>query len=56
MKQYKDFLDYLASLHAEDYTGDDDSMPDDFERWLSDFDVNDILEQVKIYERINYGN
>ena len=49
---YKNFEDYLQHLHAEDYHGTDDDMPDAYESWLMDFDVAEILEQVKIYERI----
>lgn len=45
------FEDYLQQLHSSQYTGADDDMPDDFERWLEKFDVNDILELVKEYEK-----
>jgi predicted Zn-dependent peptidase len=45
------FEDYLQQVHASQYTGTDDDMPDDFERWLEQFDANDILEMVKEYER-----
>jgi hypothetical protein len=36
MKPEKSFEDYLKSLHAKDYHGTDDNMPDDFEHWLED--------------------
>lgn len=47
----KTFENYLRELHAKDYTGTDDDMSDDYEAWLSEFDVNNILELVNIYEQ-----
>lgn len=44
------FEDYLQGIHASQYRGTDDDMPDDFEKWLNQFDANDILEMVKKYE------
>jgi hypothetical protein len=44
------FEEYLEGMHADDYTGTDDDMPEDFNHWLEDFDVNDILQMVKDYE------
>lgn len=46
------FEDYLRELHAKTYIGTDDNMPDNFELWLSQFDVADILELVKQYEKL----
>lgn len=46
----KNFEEYLNTLHAEQYTGVDDDMPEDFNSWLEQFDVNDILQMVKDYE------
>ena len=45
------FEDYLQQVHATQYTGTDDNMPDDFNKWLEQFDANDILEMVKKYEK-----
>ena len=49
----KTFTEYLNSLHANErpYLLDDD-MPDDFNNWLEQFDVNDILEMVGQYENL----
>ncbi len=44
------FEDFLMELHAKDYHGVDDDMPNDFDNWLEQFDVMDILELVKKYE------
>lgn len=49
----KNFEDYLKAIHAKEYTGTDDDMPDAFESWLDQFDVADILEMVKEYEEVN---
>ena len=38
------FEDYLMEVHAKQYTGLDDDMPDDYEKWVSELDCNDIIE------------
>lgn len=40
----KTFEDFLMEIHAKQYTGTDDLMPDDFESWLQDKDTEDIIE------------
>ena len=47
----KTFEQYLETLHAKNYHGVDDDMPEDYFNWLQQFDVNDILEIVKIWEK-----
>lgn len=47
----KTFENYLQELHAKDYEGYDDDMPDAFNTWLEQFDVNDILDLVAKYEK-----
>ena len=49
-KDMKNFEEYLKTLHAEQYEGVDDDMPDDYEHWLMKFDTNDILKMIKDYE------
>ena len=44
MKKYRDFTDYLMEKHAEQYTGTDDMMPDDFEQWKDELDVEDVID------------
>lgn len=46
----KTFENYLRNLHAKEYHGTDDAMPDAFERWLEQFEVADILDLVAKYE------
>lgn len=47
------FEDYLQQQHAQQYTGTDDNMPDDFNKWLEQWDTADILEMVREYEELN---
>lgn len=44
MKKYKTFKDFLYDKHATQYSGTDDLMPEDFEEWLSDLDVNELID------------
>ena len=37
------FEEYLKEIHANDYTGTDDDMPDAFEHWLSNLDVENVI-------------
>lgn len=46
----KNFEEYLQDLHAEQYHGTDDDMPNDFENWTDNLDVADVLQMVKDYE------
>jgi hypothetical protein len=46
---YKDFEDYLQTKHAEQYTGLDDEMPDDYEDWLSNLDQEELIRYANIY-------
>ena len=45
----KDFESFLVDRHAEQYTGLDDEMPDDYERWLSELDANDFLHYGQLW-------
>ena len=38
------FEDYLKTLHADQYTGTDDNMSDDFEIWISDLDTDELIQ------------
>jgi len=61
MQETKEFEDFLQEVHGEQYIGTDDMMPDDFEKWLQDLDVDrwillgarfGIISQKKCIERI----
>ena len=38
-----DFEQYLQDKHTKDYRGCDDDMPDDFNNWMQDLDVEQWL-------------
>ena len=38
------FEDYLKDIHAKNYMGTDDNMSDSFEHWLSNLDVQEMLD------------
>jgi hypothetical protein len=43
------FEDYLQDIHADQYQGLDDEMPEEFINWLEYSDVNDIIEHAQKY-------
>lgn len=52
MREYKDFEDYLQEKHAEQYDGLDDEMPEDYEEWLVDLDINDVIKWANEYAKV----
>lgn len=38
------FEDYLRKIHAKQYKGLDDDMPDDFDYWLTQLDPDELIE------------
>lgn len=38
------FEDFLKEKHAEDYHGTDDNMPDAFDDWCGDLDIQEIMD------------
>ena len=38
-----DFESYLLDIHSKQYDGLDDDMVDDYDNWLQDLDVNDLI-------------
>ena len=45
------FNSYLSYIHAQDYTGLDDSMPDAFDEWLSEINNEQMLELLYTFLR-----
>jgi hypothetical protein len=43
----KKFEDYLINVHAKQYVGTDDNMPDAFDDWLSNLDCQEIIEYTQ---------
>ena len=41
--KHQTFEDYLKQIHADQYEGLDDDMPDAFENWLTDLQVDDVI-------------
>uniref|UniRef100_A0A6M3ITA7 Uncharacterized protein n=1 Tax=viral metagenome TaxID=1070528 RepID=A0A6M3ITA7_9ZZZZ len=40
----KDFEDFLMEKHGEQYIGTDDMMPDDFNKWLEDLEIDSFIK------------
>lgn len=38
------FEDYLKEIHADGYIGSDDDMSDDFEGWVTELQVDDLID------------
>ena len=47
MNKYQTFESYLQEIHAEDYHGLDDDMPDAFDAWVSDLDVAMVMDYAE---------
>jgi len=45
------FEDYLQDIHAKQYTGLDDGMPDDYNDWIAAQDPNDLIEHANVFSR-----
>ncbi len=48
----KTFEEYLREQHAFGYTGLDDEMSDDLDCWISDLDVQDVIDYAEGWGRI----
>lgn len=53
----KTFEDYLREIHAKNYNGTDDDMPDAYEHWLGNEEVDAIIAYADGYgeECFNLG-
>lgn len=49
MKKPYFFEDYLMEVHAIQYIGLDDGMPDDFEDWLSSLGTDELVDYANEY-------
>jgi hypothetical protein len=45
----KDFTNYLMEKHGEQYVGTDDCMIDDFNTWVQDLGVDELIEYADKY-------
>ena len=48
---YKDFEDYLVDMHAQQYNGLDDEMPDDCNEWIGDLSSEEFIEYADVYAK-----
>jgi|GEM_PF-2298138 len=53
-QKYNSFEDYLKEIHAQDYTGTDDDMPEAFESWLGGLDIEEFMSYADQYAEIKY--
>ncbi len=49
------FIDYLKTIHAEDYQGTDDQMPDDFDGWVTSLDNTELITHGENAIKITRG-
>lgn len=40
---YSNFEDFLKEKHADDYHGTDDDMGDNYESWLTDLQLDEVI-------------
>ena len=43
------FEEYLKTEHGMGYTGTDDDMPDEFERWLATIEIDVLIQYADDY-------
>ena len=46
-KKITDFEEYLINIHADQYFGLDDDMPDDYEDWLLNLGIQEIIDYAQ---------
>lgn len=49
MQRVKTFEEFLIDFHAQGYVGTDDDMVEDFEDWIQDLDLDDMLKLADCY-------
>lgn len=48
------FTQFLQDIHARNYMGTDDDMPDRFNGWVESLDVEEIIKLADIYGEIMF--
>jgi len=46
------FEDFLKEIHAKNYMGTDDDMPDSFESFITDLDNEELIEHANVFSKI----
>lgn len=53
-KQIINFARFLQERHARDYVGTDDMMPEAYDEWVQNMDIEDMIELCQIYATLCY--
>lgn len=48
------FEEFLSDIFARNYTGTDDDMPDRFEHWIENLDVDELIKLADSYGEIMF--
>lgn len=46
------FEEFLKEIHAKNYMGTDDDMPDSFESFITDLDSEELIEHANVFSKI----
>lgn len=49
MKLTDKFEEYLKDIHAKQYMGTDDNLPDDFNTWLEKIQGTEMMRKIKSF-------
>lgn len=48
------FVDYLKEIHAAEYMGTDDDMPDAFDAWVDDLGTSEVMAYAENAMKLAY--
>jgi hypothetical protein len=46
------FEEYLKMIHANQYRGLDDDMPDSFDDWIANLDCEELIEHANVFSKL----
>jgi hypothetical protein len=56
LKRFKEakhpFEEYLKVIHAKDYHGVDDDMPDAFLEWITELDPEEFISHANVFSKM----
>ena len=52
MKKYKSFTEFLKEKHGANYRGSDDEMPNAWDDWLSNLEIDDLIDYADEHARL----
>jgi len=50
------FGQYLQDLHADNYMGNDDDMSDDYSNWITDIDIDELIDLADMWGEVLVSN